>query len=145
MSDWGFWGSYRSFVGITLHQLAPVPRNWVRVQMLVGGAAVLFIFTIEGLVVLAVGVAVVVWLWQVMIYRRFGFVRLMGVPHILWVGLLFWLYGRADLIAERALMPYWLVPMAFVFVVSILIDCIDIARYIRGEREPYYRSRSEIS
>ncbi len=69
------------------------------------------------------------------LYDKLGYVKLLGLPHIiLWTPLVIYLYGQI----RRGDMPQWpkriMVAVLAVFVVSLVFDYVDAARYVLGER-----------
>jgi hypothetical protein len=69
------------------------------------------------------------------LYDRLGYVKLLGLPHIvLWTPLAMYLYGQI----RRQDMPMWarriLIVVLAVFLVSLAFDYVDVARYVLGER-----------
>jgi hypothetical protein len=97
----------------------------------------LFIQHIEAQVTLgAVGVAVIA---QALIYQRKGFIRLLGVTHVLWVPMLTWIALRLDTLPkEEAAFHVWLITLIATNAVSLAIDAWDATRFVLGERRPYY-------
>ncbi|KIC28356.1 hypothetical protein [Leisingera sp. ANG-M6] len=72
------------------------------------------------------------------IYGQLGYVRLLGVPHvILWTPLVVWLWRQQ----ARPDMPVWprriILTVCAVIVVSLVFDYADAARYLLGERQAY--------
>jgi hypothetical protein len=68
------------------------------------------------------------------IYDKLGYVKLLGLPHIiLWTPLAVYLYGQI----RRQDMPIWpkriMVVVLAMFAVSLVFDYADVARYILGE------------
>ena len=122
---------------IALVRFRPVPRIWVAWLVAVNSASLLFIQHIEARVTLgAVGAAVIA---QALIYRRKGFIRLLGATHVLWVPMLTWIALRLDTLAgEERAFHVWLVTLIATNAVSLVIDAWDAARFIRGERRPHY-------
>ncbi len=93
-----------------------------------------FIASLEAQVVLA---AVIVGaVIQMAIFRAKGFVRLLGMGHILWVPMLPWLWTRLDQIALEGPFAYWLLSVMVLNSLSLIVDVTDVLRYIRGERAP---------
>ena len=78
-----------------------LPKPWVAwVMLLVVVNVVISLFyltTIEAQVVL--GAALIGAIIQTAIFSTKGFVRLLGMGHVLWVPMVFWLWGRLDLAA----------------------------------------------
>jgi hypothetical protein len=69
------------------------------------------------------------------IFDSWGYVKLLGLPHIVvWTPLVWYLLRQI----KRNDMPVWprriLVAITAVFVVSLLFDFVDVARYLLGER-----------
>ena len=69
------------------------------------------------------------------LYDQLGYVKLLGLPHvILWTPLVWYLWRQI----KRNDMPVWprRIMMMFlaVFVVSLVFDYVDVARYLVGER-----------
>lgn len=88
----------------------------------------------DALIVLLTNIVVVVsmgWL-----YDQIGYVRLLGIVHvILWTPLLVYLVGRAR--NSEITLPFRLVIWLFVasLAVSLGFDYVDVARYLLGERD----------
>lgn len=85
------------------------------------------VITIAAAVIAGFGVS---WL-----YDRLGYVKLLGLPHILvWTPLALYLYGQI----KREDMPVWprriMIVIMAMFVVSLAFDYVDIVRYMLGER-----------
>jgi hypothetical protein len=133
----GILRSFFELFGIVLVRFRPVQRVWGAWLVVVNGACLLFIQHIEAQVALgAVGVAV---LAQALIYQRKGFIRLLGVTHALWVPMLTWMVLRLDTLPkEEAAFHLWLITLIATNAVSLAIDAWDAARFILGERQPYY-------
>jgi hypothetical protein len=69
------------------------------------------------------------------LHRQFGYVKLLGLPHILfWTPLAILLYRRL----RSGILPVWpqriAAVMLAVIVISLVFDYADVARYILGER-----------
>lgn len=92
----------------------------------------IFITTLEGQVVLGTGM--VSAMIQMGIFESKGFVRLLGIGHSPWVPMLLWLWTRLDF--DGSLVAYWIVSLMVLNSLSLIIDAIDVTRYLRGEREP---------
>ena len=127
----------RFFYDFTRTMLS-MPKHWVlwlMVLMLVNaGGGIVFFSTLEGkatLVVLLLSAALLMF-----IYRVRGFVRLLGAGHILWFGLVPWLAYRLDGVPEEGWLGAWMVAVIAFNSVSLVIDVVDVIRYLRGEREP---------
>jgi hypothetical protein len=133
-------GIFRSLVelfGIVLVRFRPVQRIWGAWLVAVNAACLLFIQHIEAQVTLgAVGVAVIA---QALIYQRKGFIRLLGVTHVLWVPMLTWIALRLDTLPKgEAAFHVWLITLIATNAVSLAIDAWDATRFVLGERRPHY-------
>jgi hypothetical protein len=71
------------------------------------------------------------------LYDQLGYVKLLGLPHvILWTPLAYYLFKQV----RRQDMPVWprriMWVVLAVFIVSLVFDYVDVARYVLGERTP---------
>ena len=71
---------------------------------------------------------------MVLITGLSGFTRLLGLGHILWIPLIFYLWGLLGGVEDSGLYSIWLRGLIAVNTVCVLLDAIDIARYLRGDR-----------
>ena len=94
-----------------------------------------FIKTPEGIVTILAAMAGVITM--TMLYQAKGFVRLMGLGHVYWVPLVIWFWMRLELAPSGSLFYYWMWSIIVLNSISLVIDTIDIVRYINGERAPY--------
>ena len=117
----------------------PMPiRIWLGLLMFLNMVVPLFyIKTLEGIATLAAAMAGAVTM--TIINERLGFIRLMGIGHITWLPLVIWFWFRLDLADPDSLFLYWMWSIIILNTVSIIIDAIDIIKYIQGERAPYVR------
>lgn len=114
---------------------------WVMLLVLVNIVISLFyLTTIEAQVVLAA--ALIGFVIQVVIFSAKGFVRLLGIGHILWVPMVFWLWGRLDLAAPGSFFQSWLIAVIVLDTISLVIDGTDVVRYWNGERDPQIETRT---
>ncbi len=110
---------------------APV-RAWVGLLAATNMASIAFIGHIEAQVVLAalmLGAFV-----QAAIFSKLGFVRLLGIGHFHWIPMLYWMYTRLDAIRAEPAFYYWVLALFVMNGISLVIDVIDIAKYIAGDR-----------
>ena len=116
-----------------------MPKPWVAwLSLLVAGNMLVplyFIQTLEAKVVLAAMICGMMVMTAV--FGAKGFVRLLGVGHIAWVPMIPWLIIRLDKTSFESLFGYWLAVIIVLNGLSLIIDGIDVLRYIRGERDPY--------
>ena len=71
------------------------------------------------------------------IFAAKGFVRLLGIGHIFWIPMVPWLWARLDQIEPSNLIGYWMIAVVALNSISLIIDAIDVLRYVRGDRNPY--------
>ena len=71
------------------------------------------------------------------IFSKFGFVRLLGLGHVLfWTPLCIWLLARVQdgQYDSASGLKTWVYCVLVVNILSLLIDYADVFRYLRGER-----------
>ena len=93
----------------------------------------IFITTLEGQVVLGTGIASA--MIQMGIFQAKGFVRLLGIGHSPWIPMLVWLWTRLDW--DFSIFAYWILALIVLNSLSLIIDAVDVARYLMGERDPH--------
>jgi len=64
-----------------------------------------------------------------------GFTRLLGLMHILWIPLIIYLAGKLNVYAASQPIGLWIRGLLVLNGVSILIDFVDVMRYVYGERK----------
>jgi hypothetical protein len=132
----GFVRSILELLGIVFLRFRPVPRVWGWWLVAVNGASLAFISTVEAQVVLAVTVVAV--LLQSLVYQKIGFTRILGITHYAWIPMFAWLRMRLDHILLNQPLAMWLTVLLATNTASLVIDTIDAARFLRGERQPHY-------
>jgi hypothetical protein len=131
-----FLKSILELFGVVYLRFRPLPRVWCVWLVAVNAACLFFIHHIEAQVVLAVTcVAVVV---QAMIYQRYGFTRILGSVHLMWIPMFGWMATRMDSIQIDSELKNWLIVLFLTNIISLLIDFSDMVRFMRGERRPHY-------
>jgi hypothetical protein len=74
---------------------------------------------------------------QATLFRFKGFVRLLGVGHIIpWVPLVLWLWTRLGAIDPSTPFGQWILAVIFLNGISLVIDLVDVFRYLAGDRTP---------
>jgi len=74
---------------------------------------------------------------QLLIVSRLGFVRLLGIGHIVvWVPMLLWLVPRLANLDMGTSFGRWLFAVVALDLVSLAIDFVDVGRYLAGDRQP---------
>lgn len=94
-----------------------------------------FMNTLEAPVILLT--AIVGLMIMLAIFSEKGFVRLLGIGHIGWIPLVAWLWTRLDQVPADSLFGYWLIAVIVLDSLSVIIDIIDVLRYVNGERTPF--------
>ena len=69
----------------------------------------------------------------------FGFTRILGLGHILWLPLLVFLWMRLGQIPADDFYGVWIRVLMGLNGVSLVIDAMDVIRYIRGDRKETVR------
>ena len=123
-------------LGIVTLRFRIIPRVFATWLMAVNLACVFFLGHIEGIVALAAaGTAVI---GMAIMYQRIQFTRLLGIFHVLWVPMILWLVSRWDTIAQDQALATWVGLMIATNIVSLIVDTVDVSRYMRGEKKPSY-------
>jgi hypothetical protein len=115
-------------------------RSPVRVKIWLGAllavnmlAPLFFLDSLEAkLVLVAFGASMVM---MIALTGIAGFTRLLGLGHILWVPLVLWLITRLEQIPAETPIGIWVRALIVLNTVSLVLDAIDVARYVRGERQ----------
>ncbi len=71
---------------------------------------------------------------MLIITARFGFRRILGAAHFLWYPLIVYLLARIDGVQDSD-MRAWIVVLMAMNAVSLIIDTVDVVRWIRGDRD----------
>jgi len=120
-----------------------LPKHWVAwVMLLVAFNVVIALFyltTIEAQVVLVA--AFIGFIIQFAVFSTHGFVRLLGIGHILWLPMVFWLWSRIELAEPGSFFQLWLIAVIFLDTISLIIDAADVIRYWNGDRQPQIETR----
>lgn len=76
--------------------------------------------------------------FMMVLFKANGFTRILGVGHVLWLGLVPWLALQAQTgpFPPNDLFGWWLIATVAVNGLSIAIDIVDVLRYVRGDRQP---------
>lgn len=73
---------------------------------------------------------------MVPLHRKLGWVRLLGVGHFSWFVILPWLAFRYSVTAPTGAFGIWLLAVIIVDGICLVIDIVDLARYLSGDRQP---------
>ncbi|MDH3257652.1 MAG: hypothetical protein OEM27_08535 [Nitrospinota bacterium] len=107
---------------------------WLGLLILVNlGGGLFFIRTMEGQLALACLLFGFLIMWG--IYVKKGFVRLLGLGHLIaWTPQIVW---YIQVIGSTAgWFQYWLISAIVVNGLSLVIDFVDVVRYSLGDRQP---------
>ena len=72
-----------------------------------------------------------------------GFTRLLGLGHILWIPLLYFLWMRLEQNPADDFFGLWLRVLMILNAASLIIDVVDVGRYIAGDRSETVEALSE--
>jgi hypothetical protein len=73
---------------------------------------------------------------MVILTRAFGFTRVLGAAHVVWLGLIPYLWMRLAGVPAQGLYGYWLRAVMVANTISLVFDIADVVRYARGDRAP---------
>ncbi len=73
---------------------------------------------------------------QSTLHSRLGFVRLLGLGHIFWIPLVIWFGFRLGEVGVDSPFGIWLASLVLLNSVSLVIDVVDVIRFVSGERSP---------
>ena len=76
---------------------------------------------------------------MILLTSLFGFTRLLGLGHVLWIPLLYFLWTRLGQIPANDFFGIWIRVLMVLNALSLAIDAIDVIRYIAGDREETIR------
>jgi hypothetical protein len=82
------------------------------------------------------GTFVLAFVLMSVLTRVFGFTRLLGLGHVVWLLLLPYLALQLDQIPVDEAIGLWVRGVMLANTVSLGFDVVDVVRYARGEREP---------
>ncbi len=128
----------KAVIGFTKGLMSmPMPWPvWLGLLVAVNVAGPIYFFeAVEAKVVLAAFLASAVLMTA--IFATKGFVRLLGIGHIFWVPMVPWLWIRLDQVGLDSPLGYWMIAVVALNGISLIIDAIDVVRYVTGDRKPY--------
>ena len=70
---------------------------------------------------------------------KFGFTRTLGLGHILWLPLVFFLWLRLSHIPADDFFGFWIRVVLILNTASLVLDAVDVTRYIRGDKQQIVR------
>ena len=109
-------------------------KLWLLALMTVNMVIPLFYFDhLEAQIVLITFLAS--FILQVILTGRFGFTRILGLGHVLWIPMVLYLISRIGLYAATDPYGLWMRSVIIMNSISLVIDCIDVVLYAKGDRE----------
>jgi hypothetical protein len=109
---------------------------WMAGLPLINLSSIFFLPRTEAWVVLGTGLLAATIM--TVLHAKLGYVRLLGIGHFVWIPMLIWLGFRLDNILEGTLFRGWILTLMVMDTVSLLLDIIDLIRYLRGDRSPRF-------
>lgn len=109
---------------------------WMAGLPLINLSSILFLPRTEAWVVLGTGLLATTIM--TVLHAKLGYVRLLGIGHFVWIPMLIWLGFRLENILEDTLFQGWILTLMVMDTVSLLLDIIDLMRYLRGDRSPRF-------
>ena len=103
---------------------------------LINLSSIFFLPRMEACVVLGTGLLAATIM--TVLHAKLGYVRLVGIGHFVWIPMLIWLVFGLDHIQKGTLYYGWVLTLIAMDTVSLLIDIIDLIRYLRGDRNPRF-------
>ena len=108
-------------------------RLWIIWLMIINSASFLYLGRSEGKIIAAVWVCNAATMMGM--YWLFGYVRLLGLSHVIWwTPLLIWLFPKVKNSLFSGHFAVWLKLLIASNFASLLIDYMDVARWALGER-----------
>jgi hypothetical protein len=109
---------------------------WMAGLPLINLSSIFFLPRIEAWVILGTGL--LAGTIMTILHAKLGYVRLLGVGHFVWIPMLTWLVFRLNHIPGDTLLHDWILTLIVMDTVSLLIDIVDLVRYLRGDRNPRF-------
>lgn len=128
---------FKTLIGFNRGVLAmPIPWQLWMVFLVTANLILPFFLlgTLEAIVVLvAAGSGLAI---MMVLFAKLGYVKLLGIGHIPWLFTVPWLWSRLDQTVEGSPFYYWLIAVIVLDSISLVIDTVDVVRYLKGERTP---------
>ncbi|AFY70210.1 hypothetical protein Pse7367_1935 [Thalassoporum mexicanum PCC 7367] len=106
---------------------------WILLLVIVNAIVPLFFLShLEAQVVVAAFLAS--FILMIVLTARYGFTRILGLGHIFWIPLLFFLGLHQTNLLGNNLFDTWMLVLIILNSISLIIDIVDVSRYINGER-----------
>ena len=109
-------------------------RIWVAILLLANGIVpFMFLDRPESMVIF--GTMMGAAMLMMMLTALQGFTRLLGLGHFVWFALLWYLWTRLPHIPASDSFGVWIRAVMVLNTIALVMDVVDVARWIRGERE----------
>ena len=115
---------------------------WMAGLPLINLSSILFLPRTEAWVVLGTGLLAATIM--TVLHAKLGNVRLLGIGHFVWIPMLIWLGFRLENILEDTLFQGWILTLMVMDTVSLLLDIIDLMRYLRGTAPPGFNNGAGV-
>jgi hypothetical protein len=109
---------------------------WMAGLPMINLSSIFFLPRVEAWVVLGTGLLAATIM--TVLHAKLGYVRLVGVGHFVWIPMLIWLVFRLNHIPGGTLFHGWILTLIAIDTVSLLIDIVDLVRYLCGDRAPRF-------
>jgi hypothetical protein len=110
---------------------------WMAGLPLMNLSSIFFLPRTEAWVVLGTGLLAATLMTA--LHAKLGYVRLVGVGHFVWIPMLIWLAFRLETIREDTFFRGWILSLMAMDTVSLVLDIMDLIRYLRGDRAPRFK------
>lgn len=108
-------------------------RLWIIWMMVINSVSFLYLGRREGKIIAAIWVANAVTMMSM--YWAFGYVRLLGLSHVIWwTPMVIWLIPKIRSQQFTGNFALWIKVLVLTDIASLVIDYIDVARWVLGER-----------
>jgi hypothetical protein len=109
-------------------------KLWILVLVAANGVAPLF-FLQHAEANIVLGAMLVGAMLMSLLTARFGFTRIVGLGHVLWIPLLGWLAFRLGQIPADDVFGMWIRGVMVLNTVSLMFDTADVFRFATGDRK----------
>ena len=72
---------------------------------------------------------------MIVITHFFGFTRLLGAGHLLWLPLIVFLWMKLDFATVGSFYVQWMIAVIVLNGISLVIDVVDTVRYLAGDKD----------
>lgn len=122
--------------GVLMDGIMAIPigwKAWVFWMMVLNTASIVFIKRTEARVCLAVWIPN--GITMTLMAEEFGYVRLLGLSHIVWwTPFVIYLFLRRKELDPATWFGRWALAVLVTNTLSLVVDYIDVIRYIAGDR-----------